>query len=114
MMMDNESDWLMLKEFEKAKSTLMNAHRDLWKTKNELFTDMHSIIFEAKYIGDVEQYWTNVRECVNFENSDIGKELSIVSEQTKTRLSQAMNNIKLDDKEPTVAVVASGGFSLVN
>jgi len=25
-----------------------------------------------------------------------------------------MNNIKLDDKEPTVAVVASGGFSLVN
>jgi hypothetical protein len=41
--------------------------------------------------------------------------LSIVSEQTKTRLSQAMNNIKLDDKEqPTVAVVASGGFSLVN
>jgi hypothetical protein len=40
--------------------------------------------------------------------------LSIVSEQTKTRLSQAMNNIKLDDKEPTVAVVASSGFSLVN
>ena len=73
-----------------------------------------SIIDQAKYIGDVEQYWSNVRECVNFENSDIGKELSIVSEQTKTRLSQAMNNIKLDDKAPTVAVVASGGFSLVN
>ena len=114
MMMDNESDWLMLKEFEKAKSTLMNAHRELWKTKNELITDMHSIIDQAKFIGDIEQYWTNVRECVNFENSDIGKELSIVSEQTKSRLSQAMNNIKLGDKEPTVAVVASGGFSLVN
>ena len=76
---------------------------------------MNSIIDQAKFIGDIEQYWTNVRECVNFENSDIGKELSIVSEQTKTRLSQAMNNIKLDDKEqPTVAGVASGGFSLVN
>ena len=69
---------------------------------------MNSIIDQAKFIGDIEQYWTNVRECVNFENSDIGKELSIVSEQTKTRLSQAMNNIKLDDKEqPTVAVVNS-------
>ena len=76
---------------------------------------MNSIIDQAKFIGDIEQYWTNVRECVNFENSDIGKELSIVSEQTKTRLSQAMNNIKLDDKEqPNVALVASGGFSLVN
>ena len=113
MMMDNESDWEMLKMFEKAKSTLMNAHRDLWKTKNELITDMHSIIDQSKYIGDIEQYWTNVRECVNFENSDIGKELSIVSEQTKNRLSQAMNNIKLDDK-PDVAVVATGGFALVN
>jgi hypothetical protein len=115
MMMTNESDWLMLKGFEMAKSRLMNAHNALWKTKNELITDMNSIIDQAKFIGDVEQYWTNVRECVNFENSDIGKELSIVSEQTKTRLSQAMNNIKLDDKEQsTVAVVASGGFSLVN
>ena len=114
MMMSNESDWLMLKGFEMAKSRLTNAHRELWKEKNTLITDMNSIIDQAKFIGDIEQYWTNVRECVNFENSDIGKELSIVSEQTKSRLSQAMNNIKLGDKEPTVAVGASGGFSLVN
>ena len=86
------------------------------ETKNELITDMNSIIDQAKFIGDIEQYWTNVRECVNFENSDIGKELSIVSEQTKTRLSQAMNNIKLDDNEPELVVVeaTASGFSLVN
>ena len=108
----------MLKGFEMAKSRLTNAHTELWKTKNELITDMNSIIDQAKFIGDIEQYWTNVRECVNFENSDIGKELSIVSEQTKTRLSQAMNNIKLDDQPDldkiATAVVASEGFSLVN
>ena len=113
MMMSNETDWQMLKQFEMSKSRLTNAHRELFKAKYELITDMNSIIDQAKYIGDIEQYWTNVRECVNFENSDIGKELSIVSEQTKSRLSQAMNNIKLDDK-PDVAVVATGGFALVN
>ena len=116
MMMTSEADWEHLMLFEKAKSMLTNAHRELWKAKYELITDMNSIIDQAKFIGDVEQYWTNVRECVNFENSDIGKELSIVSEQTKTRLSQAMNNIKLDDKEPDLVVVnaTSSGFSLVN
>ena len=116
MMLDNESDWLMLKTFEKAKSMLTNAHRELWKEKNSLITDMSSIIDQAKFLGDVEQYWTNVRECVNFDNTDIGRELSIVSEQTKTRLSQAMNNIKLDDKEPELVVVnaSASGFSLVN
>ena len=113
MMLESETDWLLLKQFEKARSGLLNAHKALWKTKYELITDMASIIDQAKFLGDIEQYWTNVRDCVNFENSDIGKELSIVSEQTKTRLSQAMNNIKLDDK-PEVAVVATGGFSLVN
>ena len=116
MMMTNEADWEMLKLFEKSKSKLMTAHKELWKAKYELITDMASIIDQAKFIGDVEQYWTNVRECVNFENSDIGKELSIVSEQTKTRLSQAMNNIKLDDKEPELVVVnaSASGFSRVN
>ena len=106
----------MLKQFYQAKSRLTNAHRELWKEKNALITDMSSIIDQAKFIGDVEQYWTNVRQCVNFENTDIGKELSIVSEQTKTRLSQAMNNIKLDDKEPELVVVnaTTSGFSLVN
>ena len=72
--------------FEKSKSTLMTAHRELWKEKNELITDMNSIIDQAKFIGDVEQDWTNVRECVNFENSDIGKELSIVSAVSYTHL----------------------------
>ena len=114
MMLESETDWLMLKQFEKARSGLLNAHRELWKTKYELITDMGSIIDQAKFLGDIEQYWTNVRDCVNFENSDIGKELSIVSEQTKSRLSQAMNNIELE-KKPTVAVVSTaGGFSLVN
>jgi hypothetical protein len=115
-MLESETDWLMLKQFEKARSGLLNAHRELWKTKYELITDMNSIIDQAKFLGDIEQYWTNVRDCVNFENSDIGKELSIVSEQTKTRLSQAMNNIKLDDNEPELVVVeaTASGFSLVN
>ena len=34
MMMTNETDWEMLKQFEKAKSMLMNAHNELWKEKN--------------------------------------------------------------------------------
>jgi hypothetical protein len=116
MMLDSEAEWNMLKTFEKSKSMLMNAHRELWKEKNSLITDMASIIDQAKFLGDIEQYWTNVRECVNFDNTDIGRELSIVSEQTKTRLSQAMNNIKLDDKEPELVVVeaTASGFSLVN
>jgi len=30
MMLESETDWLMLKQFEKARSGLLNAHRELW------------------------------------------------------------------------------------
>jgi len=114
MMMSSQSDWDMLKLWGKAQSQLTNAHRELWKTKYQLITDMNSIIEQAKFIADVEQYWTNVRDCVNFENNVISKELSIVSEDTKSRLSQAINNI--DVKKPDTVVVAtpSQDFAMVN
>ena len=112
MMLDNKADYDMLKLWAKAQSDLTNAHRSLWKEKYQLTTDMNSIIDQAKFIADVEQYWTNVRDCVNFENNDISKELSIVSEDAKARLSQAINNI--DTGKPDTLVVASQNFSMVN
>ena len=112
MMLDNKADYDMLKLWAKAQSDLTNAHRSLWKEKYQLTTDMNSIIDQAKFIADVEQYWTNVRDCVNFENNDISKELSIVSEDTKARLSRAINNI--DTGKPDTLVIASQNFSMVN
>jgi len=112
MMLDNKADYDMLKLWAKAQSDLTNAHRSLWKEKYQLTTDMNSIIDQSKFIADVEQYWTNVRDCVNFENNEISKELSIVSEDTKARLSQAINNI--DTGKPDTLVVASQNFSMVN
>ena len=112
MMLDKKADYDMLKLWAKAQSDLTNAHRSLWKEKYQLTTDMNSIIDQAKFIADVEQYWTNVRDCVNFENNDISKELSIVSEDAKARLSQAINNI--DTGKPDTLVVASQNFSMVN
>ena len=112
MMLDTKADYDMLKLWAKAQSDLTNAHRSLWKEKYQLTTDMNSIIDQAKFIADVEQYWTNVRDCVNFENNEISKELSIVSEDTKARLSQAINNI--DTGKPDTVVVANQNFSMVN
>ena len=105
MMMSSDEDWKHLKLWAQAQSMLTNAHREVWKEKYQLITDMNSIIEQSKFIADIEKYWTNVRECVNFENTEIGQELSIVSDETKSRLSQAINNI--DVKKPDTVVVAT-------
>jgi len=114
MMMSSQADWEMLKMWATTQSQLTNAHRKLWKEKYQLITDMNSIIEQSKFIADIEKYWTNVRECVNFENTEIGQELSIVSDETKSRLSQAINNI--DTTKPDTVVVAgqNQNFALVH
>jgi len=114
MMLSSQADWEMLKMWATTQSQLRNAHIKLWREKYQLITDMNSIIEQAKFIADVEQYWTNVRECVNFENNVISQELSIVSEDTKSRLAQAINNI--DTTKPDTVVVATPcqDFALVN
>ena len=108
--MDSETDWAMLKLWAKAQSTLMSAHIALWKDKYQLINDMNNVIDQAKFLSDVEQYWTNVKDCVNLENNEITKELSIVSDDTKNRLSQAVNGIVID-KKPKIAVVSTDTHS---
>jgi hypothetical protein len=113
MMMSDRDEWEYLKLWGKAQSRLTNAHRELWKVKYQLITDMNSIIEQAKFIADVEQYWTNVRDCVNFENNVISRELSIVSEDTKSRLSQAINNIDVG-KPDSAVIVSNQNFAMVD
>jgi len=113
MMMSSQDDWEKLKLWGKAQSRLTNAHRELWKVKYQLITDMNNIIEQSKFIADVEQYWTNVRDCVNFENNEISKELSIVSEDTKSRLSQAINNIDVG-KPDSAVIVSNQNFAMVD
>ena len=114
MMVSSKEDWKHLKLWAKAQSKLTNAHREVWKEKYQLITDMNSIIEQAKFIADIEKYWTNVRECVNFENTEIGQELSIVSDETKSRLSQAINNIDTTKPDTVVVTTPCQDFALVN
>lgn len=110
-MMTDETSWEKLNSFVKSRSQLINAHRELWKVKYQLITDMRSVIDQAKTLEEVEIHWGNVRECVNFEKTTIGTDLQIVSEETATRLSQAINNINLSNN---VAIVVDNNSVSVN
>ena len=116
-MMCEEHHWEQLKMYAKAQSGLTNAHRELWQMKYELIKDMNSIIDQAKFLSDVKEYWQDVEDCVSFETSDLSRELSIVSDDTKERLRHSLavrqNAREQQPKEVEVAV-STQGFALVN
>jgi hypothetical protein len=116
-MMCEQHHWEQLKMYAKAQSSLTNAHRELWQMKYELIKDMNSIIDQAKFLSDVQEYWQDVEDCVRFDTSDISRELSIVSDDTKERLRHSLavrqNAREQQPKEVEVAVPTQG-FAMVN
>ena len=116
-MMCGETHWEQLKMYAKAQSSLTNAHRELWQMKYELVKDMNSIIDQAKFLSDVQEYWPDVQECVSFETSDLSRELSIVSDDTKERLKHSLavrQTAREQQPKEVEVVVPTQGFALVN
>ena len=116
-MMCEQHHWEQLKMYAKAQSSLTNAHRELWQMKYELIKDMNSIIDQAKFLSDVQEYWQDVEDCVSFDTSDISRELSIVSDDTKERLkhSLAVRQTAREQRPKEVEVaVPTQGFAMVN
>ena len=116
-MMCEEHHWEQLKMYAKAQSYLTNAHRELWQMKYELVKDMNSIIDQAKFLSDVKEYWQDVEDCVSFETSDLSRELSIVSEDTKERLRHSLavrQTAREQQPKEVEVVVPTQGFALVN
>ena len=116
-MMCGETHWEQLKMYAKAQSYLTNAHRELWQMKYELVKDMNSIIDQAKFLSDDQEYWPDVQECVSFETTDLSRELSIVSDDTRERLrhSLAVRQTAREQQPKEVEVaVPTQGFALVN
>ena len=116
-MMCEEHHWEQLKMYAKAQSSLTNAHRELWQMKYELVKDMNSIIDQAKFLSDVKEYWQDVEDCVSFETSDLSRELSIVSDDTKERLRHSLavrQSAREQQPKEVEVVVPTQGFALVN
>ena len=116
-MMCEEHHWEQLKMYAKAQSSLTNAHRELWQMKYELVKDMNSIIDQAKFLSDVKEYWQDVEDCVSFETSELSRELSIVSDDTKERLRHSLairQSAREQQPKEVEVVVPTQGFALVN
>ena len=75
------------------------------------------IIDQAKFLSDVKEYWQDVEQCVSFDTSDISRELSIVSDDTKERLKHSLairQNAREQSPEKIEVAVPSQSFAMVN
>ena len=86
MMIHNENDWQQLRSFNKSKTIMQNAQKDIFKEKIQLINDMNAVVDQAKFLNEVKKFWIDLEQCVNFDANEIGTAVSIISDDTKQRL----------------------------
>ena len=112
MMIHNESDYEQLRAFNRSKTNMHNAQRDIFKEKIEDINIMNNIVDQSKFLSEVKKYWIDLEQCVNFDADEIGKTISIISEEAKQRLldsaklRQAQRDIVAVVKTPKEKVLA--------
>ena len=112
MMINNESDYEQLRAFNRSKTNMHNAQRDIFKEKIQLINDMNAVVDQAKFLNEVRKYWIDLDDCVNFDADEIGTAVSIISDDTKQRLldsaklRQAQRDIVAVVKTPKEKVLA--------
>jgi hypothetical protein len=112
MMINNESDYEQLRAFNRSKTNMHNAQKDIFKEKIQLINDMNAVVDQAKFLNEVRKYWVDLDDCVNFDADEIGTAVSIISDDTKQRLldsaklRQAQRDIVAVVKTPKEKVLA--------
>jgi len=102
MMIHNESEWQQLRSFNRAKTNMHNAQRDIFKEKIQLINDMNAVVDQAKFLSEVKKYWIDLDDCVNFDADEIGTAVSIISDDTKQRL---LDSAKLRQAQRDIVAV---------
>ena len=102
MMIHNESEWQQLRSFNRAKTNMHNAQRDIFKEKIQLINDMNAVVDQSKFLSEVKKYWIDLDDCVNFDADEIGTAVSIISDDTKQRL---LDSAKLRQAQRDIVAV---------
>jgi len=102
MMIHNQDDWQQLRSFNRSKTNMQNAQRDIFKEKIQLINDMNAVVDQAKFLNEVKKYWIDLDQCVNFDADEIGTAVSLISDDTKQRL---LDSAKLRQAQRDIVAV---------
>jgi len=102
MMIHNYDDFEQLRAFNRSKTNMHNAQKDIFKEKIQLINDMNAVVDQAKFLSEVKKYWIDLEDCVNFDADEIGTAVSIISDDTKQRL---LDSAKLRQAQRDIVAV---------
>jgi hypothetical protein len=81
--------------FEQAKTEVIQCHKayyDYCRTNQDTMT---TVIDQAKYLDEIQEYWTDIDESILVNGDNISTNLAVVSEDRLAELKAMANNRKV-------------------
>ena len=95
--------WQFVLAFEQAKTDVIQCHKayyDYCKTNQDTMT---TVIDQAKYLDEIQEYWTDIDESILVNGDNISTNLAVVSEDRLAELKAMAKNRKAKDETVVVA-----------
>ena len=89
--------------FEHAKVELIQCHRMYYDFVKSNQDTMCTVIDQAKYLDEIQEYWTDIDESILINGDNISTNLALVSEDRLDQLKALANNRKAKDDIVVVA-----------
>ncbi len=98
-------DWQdnLVLAFESAKVELIQCHRMYYDFVKSNQDTMCTVIDQAKYLDEVQEYWTDIDESILVNGDNISTNLTLVSEDRLDQLKALASNRKAKDDIVVVA-----------
>ena len=89
--------------FESAKVELIQCHRMYYEYCKTNQDTMTTVIDQAKYLDEVQEYWSDIDQSILVNGDNISTNLAVVSEDRLAELKAMANNRKTKDETVVVA-----------
>jgi len=96
--------WQILMNYEQSKKDVLQAHKDYYSWCKDSQDTMATVIDQAKYLDEVQMYWTDVEDSILVNEDNLSTNLAVISEDRLQKLKDMASSRKSKSSEVLVAV----------
>jgi len=96
--------WQILMNYEQSKKDVLQAHKDYYSWCKDSQDTMATVIDQAKYLDEVQIYWTDVEDSILVGEDNLSTNLAVISEDRLQKLKDMASSRKSKSADVFVAV----------
>jgi len=93
--------WNYVLAYEQAKKDVIQSHQDYYSFCKESQDTMNTVIDQAKFLSEVQKYWSDIDESILINGDNISTNLAVVSEDRLEQLKAMAEKRKANKPDMT-------------